>query len=95
LIINKPYEPKNAALLSCLCETEFIEFNRETFYQDPPETYVTIYHCNTDIKMGWFQKLYACWCIITKGRALLYDVILTDAEVQKLKDWVNNIALDN
>lgn len=87
--MHKPFEPKNAVLLNCICETEMAELNREEFYNEPAETFVTIYHCNTNIDMSIRQKLSACWAIITRGRALLYDVILTDNELRKLKDWVN------
>ena len=77
-------------MLECLCETEFIELTRETYCDEDPETILAIYHCNTDINMSLWAKLVSCWHILTKGRTLLYDLVLTDAELGKLQDWVNS-----
>ena len=93
--MHKPFEPKNSILMPCICETEFIELNREEFHNEPAETFVTIYHCNTNIDMTIRQKLSACWAILKQGRALIYDVILTDKDLANLKVWLDRQPLGN
>ena len=91
-MLQKPLETeeqKNSILLPCICETEFVEFNRVEYDDDLTETYVTVYHCNLNIKMTFVQKLYACWSVLRNGRALLYDVILKDKDLRELKTWLD------
>lgn len=80
-------------LLKCSCDNEFVEFERVTYADDSPETMIYIYHLHTSIKMSMWQKLRSCWRVLRHGRAILYDIVLTDDELKKLQTWVKGLRL--
>lgn len=84
---------EDKVILRCSCGSEFIEVERVVYAEDPTETIIYLYHLNTSIKWSLWQKLLATWDIFTKGRALLYDIVLTDTELKKLQTWIKTKKL--
>lgn len=76
-------------LLKCKCETEYLAFDENVFVDGEVEINATFFHGALSIEQTLWQRLYAAYCVIRYGRALLYDFIFSPTEIVRLRDWLN------
>jgi len=75
-------------LLMCECGTELAQF-----YYDTDCVYVAIFAYKYH-KPGLLHRLRHCWKIIRTGSPYEDQLIIGPEEVEKLKGFIDNVALD-
>ena len=82
-------EEKPSLFLKCDCYSHLLELQRYEYDKHDQGFYVAMWkHQNCSPKMHWALRLRWCWTLLTKGRLLADNIILTNEKAKEMANYI-------
>jgi len=75
--------------LKCECTCHILELQRFEYEEKEQGFYVAMWTPQDwSSRMGWRERLRWCWHLLTKGRLLADNIILTNEQARSMAEYV-------